>query len=1619
MLLEGIRKKGLGTPWEILTEEQTLYRKKIWLSAQDILMMGVARFPEDALLHFQLACFYYFHTGNKPLAHREFSTTGRLKCAFDMKFLLFLFRTRSKETDSAEHSAEVKSYIEFKDLCALAESTARLAARTLLDLWTELGRATPNIERVLRMSHVSRSSLMTASQSYDRLLVINPSSVQILRAYGGFVLDFLGDISTSAHMLHRADELEEIRSCMANSDTKELKLLAIQKTNLDVYDERNAVFSVSLDSANFAQIISVNAAARRIFGYSLNSELLGHNINTIIPEPARSAHDEILTTFLYSNQPRMIGATRVVLAVHKLGHVLPLDANIRWADTTASRVIGVLAPVNTPDEQIIFDKTVDHVTYSTLNAYATFGFTREMIVAKEVQVSALFPHLSVEHTQTAKGRRMREEAMEQSHRVRGLVVAARNVANDRLFLVRVWIYNIQMHTVYTSVARVSQKIDAEHLRNEENLLGFTMEDLAGRGALEHDLEHMYKVLAERKARKARDEARLRAETDSSLLSLTPQHKSQDDYATSLPVPLSTRTASFSSLSSTASTPSSRTVGPPLSKPSLRDQGGSSGMLLPEKEKEKASYLRSSYGGREGLTSRALDDGIVAKGHGTTAGNVASTMGPQRASSVPQQIAQQRRRDLDMQYEDSLVESKEEDEDDDDDDDEYLDDSREDLVAFDPNRLVRGPGGSTAGSSQYSDYATASPYLGRDTLASRAAPLVAHAKPGNQHQPSVPSSSFSSSTSSSGSASHVALAVSSKVTSSSSANSSPSKDRDSHVIDVDTDDLHKTKAQLRLEASSRALGLSERQKMALRAAVGEDDDDNAGGGAHHGAGRTKRVAPASPIIVSDYAQRVGLGSGGGDMLAAAAAADESDGGVSENTGSSTSIGNENRAAGHRAVVAFVKSRLDTVSDKITFSRRIGIVIALIIFVSWISMYFVLDAAITKNNEALSTQTLAAHRRSMATDFLSMSSALSLTVEGYYPMSDYTDLVTRMAQALGIFKTLNVDLAEKVPSSRAAQDFLYKPSIPYVTKRPDGQVVTSIVNFQEFSHSYVMSGATVIGTPPAQLNLKDSPGLYTLTRNGVENAPAAFEKAALLYKDYVDQIYADASLTVILVLCSAITILVVYVIVNMYRVAMYCEHNSNDVVLLFLSLPRAVVRSLQRRYATALKNLGDEEEDEEATPSALKNGTAGGTANFAAARIANDDGHHDDGEESDVSSIGGSIYGDDKDVTPSNAGVGTFVAGAGPGTGAGTSVGADPGAHGMFTLARHRVSAVRQESLRQMNNLWRLNVSVRVFLVLAVAVIYVVVVLAKMNDARASNLGATNDILASTQRQFALVNARHSSRNYMLGIDTDEAFKMTMDSYNLLSTYMSAIVEGSHELGLRGNPSPAIYNHLYENPCVDSLTTPVIVPQVKEAYERLCTTYHSGLATKGGQELLITAKFLTRLIASDIYRGCLAGALASNANKTVPYQPSDTFFLAARKIANDYVELARDLTEPVFVTATDLYRDDAHAENEKLRTFLMVFFIIGCIVLAVVLLVFVHPVYYGLFNKVRYSNSLLFAIPPDVTMKVPQVSAFVQDDTFIAHAHGTAWDTNSNNTAKHQHQQQQQQQGQPAALTALPS
>ncbi|MGC2424219.1 MAG: PAS domain S-box protein [Nitrospirota bacterium] len=152
-----------------------------------------------------------------------------------------------------------------------------------------------------------------------------------------------------------------------------------------------------------ATVVSFNPSAERIFGYS-KSEIIGKNVNMLMPEPYHSEHNTYLNNYLTTGVKKVIGLGREVRGRKKDGSEFPLDLAVSEMlvegrrmftgiirDITekkkAEEAVSRLAAIVESSTDAIIGKTLDGNIFSwNAGAERMYGYKAEEVTGRHISV---------------------------------------------------------------------------------------------------------------------------------------------------------------------------------------------------------------------------------------------------------------------------------------------------------------------------------------------------------------------------------------------------------------------------------------------------------------------------------------------------------------------------------------------------------------------------------------------------------------------------------------------------------------------------------------------------------------------------------------------------------------------------------------------------------------------------------------------------------------------------------------------------------------------------------------------------------------------------------------------------------------------------------------------------------------------------------------------------------------------------------------------------------------------------------------------------------------------------------------------------------------------------------
>jgi len=117
----------------------------------------------------------------------------------------------------------------------------------------------------------------------------------------------------------------------ARRQAEEQTLLKMEESLQESRRRLHAVVETAVDAIVIIDergiIDSVNPAGERMFGYPA-AEMIGHNVQMLMPSPYREEHDGYLARYLRTGEKRIIGIGREVQGRRKDGSTFPVDLSV-------------------------------------------------------------------------------------------------------------------------------------------------------------------------------------------------------------------------------------------------------------------------------------------------------------------------------------------------------------------------------------------------------------------------------------------------------------------------------------------------------------------------------------------------------------------------------------------------------------------------------------------------------------------------------------------------------------------------------------------------------------------------------------------------------------------------------------------------------------------------------------------------------------------------------------------------------------------------------------------------------------------------------------------------------------------------------------------------------------------------------------------------------------------------------------------------------------------------------------------------------------------------------------------------------------------------------------------
>jgi PAS domain S-box-containing protein len=344
----------------------------------ELFTSAIKKFPDSGMVYLSWGTHAFIMKKNRFLSMSKFRAV--LECKPTISDLLSVhvrLRFVADYTTSGQKERDMIAEVEQQTLEATVVSNMTKCVGYQLDFWKNLQEDKTRRGRLEKLTKLIDRSMRITRVNCHKLIKLNPQSAYYRRLYAQYLLNIVNDESSGNHQLNRALALE--------SETKgQLS---------DSKDSQNGSVIVSGENGHIGEILQVNAKACSIFGYG-NNDLVGKNINILMPRPFSELHNSFLMKYVETGKGKLIN-NRVILPVKgKQGYLFLCELFVReYANHTLEPSIAfmsLLMPV-TKDNMIAIIQKDMLVVEASIQCLDFFSSSIQALKEEQVSVTEWMP----------------------------------------------------------------------------------------------------------------------------------------------------------------------------------------------------------------------------------------------------------------------------------------------------------------------------------------------------------------------------------------------------------------------------------------------------------------------------------------------------------------------------------------------------------------------------------------------------------------------------------------------------------------------------------------------------------------------------------------------------------------------------------------------------------------------------------------------------------------------------------------------------------------------------------------------------------------------------------------------------------------------------------------------------------------------------------------------------------------------------------------------------------------------------------------------------------------------------------------------------------------------------
>ncbi|GAX73357.1 hypothetical protein CEUSTIGMA_g810.t1 [Chlamydomonas eustigma] len=304
-------------------EEDVLDEDAVEL-AQKILEAGMEQLPGDAFMIILYSSFLMDVKGGSQSGLAELAAIKRADMSLLESFALYSREQLNIQRTSGatgSQGADLIAYVEQQRSYRMAMMVNKDAFQAASEFWAALMKSQVQLSDLTRRVKVLDKSVEEATKAYRQLLQRSPDNWRLLQMYAVFLEMIRNDpwnaskVYTEAERLQTAEEEAQRNAFLTQS-------AMVGASTLARGSDESSVGVIIMNAKCLIQ--TANKAICDLAGYT-PKELVGKNVNVLIPRPFSDQHDQFVLKHIRSGVKTIIDENTELVMLHKNRYVIGID----------------------------------------------------------------------------------------------------------------------------------------------------------------------------------------------------------------------------------------------------------------------------------------------------------------------------------------------------------------------------------------------------------------------------------------------------------------------------------------------------------------------------------------------------------------------------------------------------------------------------------------------------------------------------------------------------------------------------------------------------------------------------------------------------------------------------------------------------------------------------------------------------------------------------------------------------------------------------------------------------------------------------------------------------------------------------------------------------------------------------------------------------------------------------------------------------------------------------------------------------------------------------------------------------------------------------------------------